>query len=140
MINITRWSPDTCNCVIEYSWDTETSEDDRVHEFHRVVEQCEEHSEINKHQDVHDHVLAENQTKNKVMMSLFKHTPRHKHKTVNPDGTISESLNPAVNYKWKFQGKGINRELKISFEGAKLSSQEKTSILNEPYDKPVSME
>jgi len=45
-INITRWFPDTCACALEYSWKAGSSEDERVHTPHKVVDTCP-HAEDN---------------------------------------------------------------------------------------------
>lgn len=142
MINITRWSPDTCNCVIEYSWDAETSEDDRVHRFHQVVEQCEEHAGIEKHQDVHSHVLAENQTKNRVEGSVFDHVSRLKHKTVDPQGNVQIVLHPSVQHVWKFVGKDSDRHLESTFLNANFTSDEvaKLKSVISTFDKSVNLD
>lgn len=42
-ININRWSPDTCSCVVEYSWDDSVPAEQRVHKLHRIVTACPEH-------------------------------------------------------------------------------------------------
>ena len=39
---ITRWQPDSCSCIVEYSWDDETSETDRVHTPTTIMA-CEQH-------------------------------------------------------------------------------------------------
>jgi hypothetical protein len=33
MIRVTRWSPDTCGCVVEYEWDDEANPETRTHAF-----------------------------------------------------------------------------------------------------------
>ena len=45
-LNTTRWSPDSCGCVLEYAWDTATSEDDRVHTHVNTVAVCVSHAEL----------------------------------------------------------------------------------------------
>lgn len=43
MKKITRWSLDTCGCVVEYSWDSETKEELRGHTIvsHNPCGKCE---------------------------------------------------------------------------------------------------
>lgn len=36
MKRITTWSPDTCNCVIEYEWDDTEDQNTRKHKFVKV--------------------------------------------------------------------------------------------------------
>ncbi len=42
MIRTTRWSPATCACVIEYTWDDAVSEDKRTHTVSNVLNRCAE--------------------------------------------------------------------------------------------------
>lgn len=63
MIKTTLWRPDTCDCQIEYSWDDQTSDQDRQHTLSRVVVSCPEHQGLTA-QQVYDSVLTENRAKN----------------------------------------------------------------------------
>lgn len=119
MINITRWSPDTCKCVIEYSWDSELSEDDRTHDFHKVVNKCPDHDGIEDHEEVHDHVKSENQSKNLVVAQLLENVPRLK----KQDG-----LDPSVEFKWEFEGKDKERQLRVRFDNASLTKAERIKL------------
>jgi hypothetical protein len=81
MKNITTWRPDTCECVIHYSWDSEVPEEQRVHTPVEEVlattgeiikrKVCAAHSGVieseGKHLEHHDKVLEENQRKNLVI-------------------------------------------------------------------------
>lgn len=42
-IKTTRWRPDTCACVVEYTWDTDDPEDTRSHTQRRIVRRCAAH-------------------------------------------------------------------------------------------------
>lgn len=140
--NITRWSPDTCGCVIEYSWDSDVSEDERVHTFHKVVEQCPDHNGIEVHEEIHNHVLAENQTKNKVEVALFDNFPRLRQNFVDAAGTTQKRLDPTVKHNWRFIGKDKDRQLISSFDNLSLSATEKSRITKAlgTLDKPVVLE
>jgi hypothetical protein len=77
MINTTRWSPDTCGCVLEYSWDTESPPATRIHTAHIVHQACPFHAAADK--DAHlAAVTTENQHKNRANAVLTRHLgPRH---------------------------------------------------------------
>lgn len=45
-IQITTWSPSTCDCTFQYSWDDTTSEADRVHTFFAAVKVCSFHQDL----------------------------------------------------------------------------------------------
>lgn len=67
MKQVTRWSPDTCGCVLEYEWDDSVSDTDRTHTVTTVVTRCAEHSEMKLQLSDHfDQVMAENTGKNKA--------------------------------------------------------------------------
>ena len=139
MIHTTLWTPDTCGCSIRYSWDTESSEDERVHDFHSVEKICADHSGLMKDNTHYKHVLAENQTKNKVHGAILEHIPRLKKQGVQPDGTTFDVLDPTVQYNWSFKGKDHNRKLYVSIEGVELTKAEfnKLSKAMASLDKPV---
>ena len=65
MIRTTTWRPDTCECVLEYSWDDAASEASRVHSFVRVVSFCPAHSLL-AGVNLYDAVVSENQRKNRT--------------------------------------------------------------------------
>lgn len=44
MIKTTRWRPNTCGCVLEYTWDTEDPSHVRTHSQSRIVVQCQQHA------------------------------------------------------------------------------------------------
>jgi hypothetical protein len=64
MTKITRWKPDTCECVIEYSWDTEVPQDLREHVL-STMQSCPLHAGMVA-VDAYQVVLGENQLKNQV--------------------------------------------------------------------------
>lgn len=46
VINITRWSPDTCGCVIDVSWDDSVPGEQRKTEHYATVEVCPIHESL----------------------------------------------------------------------------------------------
>ncbi|HSX45093.1 MAG TPA: hypothetical protein VLF39_03240 [Candidatus Saccharimonadales bacterium] len=139
MIHTTLWSPDTCDCSIRYSWDTETSEDQRVHTFHSVEKICDAHSGLDSNNTHYQHVLKENQTKNKFHAAILEHVPRLKHTKKQEDGSTIEELDPSVKYKWSFSGKDHNRQLHVEIEGTNLTNSERNKLEHviSSLDKPV---
>lgn len=65
MIRTTTWRPDTCECVLEYSWDDATSEASRAHSFAKVVSSCPAHNSLTG-ANVYEAVVGENQRKNRT--------------------------------------------------------------------------
>lgn len=69
MIKTIRWSPDTCECVIDFEYDTENP--NVPHTGKEVVKACHAHQDSKD--DPFDHhclILEENQMKNKAVNKL----------------------------------------------------------------------
>ncbi len=141
MKNITRWSPDTCGCVLEYEWDTEASNDDREHTFVSMVKVCPDHEGLDKDHIHYGHVVAENTTKNRVHTALHERIPRLQKTKMMEDGRASAQLDPEIEFKWRFEGKGANRELVVDIEGGNLTKEEKALLLEhaQPFRKVEDM-
>ncbi len=73
-INVTRWSPDTCACVVEYAWDSEVLDKDRVHTLFKIVSKCEAHKSLSD-EDVWRAVVDENPRKNKTLGLIKENHP-----------------------------------------------------------------
>ncbi len=67
MLKTTRWSPDTCGCVLEYEWDNALEGSERTHAFKRVVKLCSEHERLGfQGKAAYDQVKSENTGKNRA--------------------------------------------------------------------------
>lgn len=105
MIKVTTWSPDTCDCVLEYSWDDTEPEGTRTHSLSRVVHRCPAHSNLSD-QELYTSIVGENKHKNKVFAAA---------KAAKPDLKLED-------YEWSFTDK---RELKASFKNLDLVDRQK---------------
>lgn len=129
MKNITRWSPDTCECVIEYEWDTEESEDTRIHSPKKIVKACSVHAGNNVHL-LHAKVSVENTGKNQAFAKLLQAVPaEHKQEIVNPK-TQEVSYSFIVEPKWNFTD-----ERKLVIEHPALSDKKIVSKLRNDVEK-----
>ena len=70
-MNITRWQPDTCKCIIEYEWDGDADPTTRTHSVVNTIP-CEFHTKHSNHEEVFEDVKAENTRKNVVINELNK--------------------------------------------------------------------
>ena len=77
-IQTTRWSPDTCKCEIEYTWDDTVPQDQRVHTM-KSVRKCIVHDLVSEAK-AYQNVLDENQSKNKAIGQLVFDYPQFKDK------------------------------------------------------------
>ena len=63
----TQWSPDTCGCVIEYTWDSDVPVEQRVHTPHATIKHCSYHEQHKDKKVHHDVLVEENQRKNMAL-------------------------------------------------------------------------
>lgn len=109
MKHITRWSPDTCGCVIEYEWDD--TEEPRVHRVKNIIRQCPLHKTLEIPEDVFDAIVNDNRTKNIVVTRVAE--------------LISAK---AEDIAFSFDDK---RQLHLQLDSGKTSELEKISIQSE---------
>lgn len=74
MKHITRWSPDTCKCVLEYEWDD--LDRPTVHTFSKLINACDLHGKIDL-KDIFARIKKDNQTKNVIKNELLVNTANY---------------------------------------------------------------
>jgi hypothetical protein len=83
-IQTTRWSPDTCKCVIEYEWDDKVPQREREHNVARIVRVCKAHEALDagieakimeSTKNIFDNVLSENRLKNHTLRKVLEVQP-----------------------------------------------------------------
>ena len=124
-IKTTRFSPDTCGCVIDYTWDDTLSEDNRTHSLSTFVNRCAAHSSLATDTDRWNAVFEENPRKNIALQVALDNGPNILYDT---DGT-SRVLKPTVTYNYSWSGIAPNRLLTISFS-VSLTTNQKNTIRN----------
>lgn len=95
MIKTTRWGPDTCGCVVDYEWSTETPPETREHRLTSVVRACPEHPGLTG-AFLYSAIVGENRRKNTTQ-------------------GIAQAINPNLTsqvYQWAFDA---NRVLEVSW-------------------------
>lgn len=108
MERVTRWSPDTCGCVLECKWDDSIDPLLRTHTLSKVIKRCSIHRASNPIWDV---VTEENTRKNMTF------------------GKIQE-LKPALksgDYHWTFDKDRV-LVVDIISTGVSLTPTEKTQL------------
>jgi hypothetical protein len=120
---ITRYSPDTCSCVIEYSWDDTLSETNRVHTLSTYVNKCSAHTSLNNTQ-AWNAVFEENPRKNLSLGECLANGPSALFDTI--DGT--RQLKNGISFNWSWSGTAPDRVLTISFTGISLTTNQKNTI------------
>lgn len=70
-----RWKPDTCECVLEYEFDADAPEDQRIHTPKAAGQKCVFHASLPNHVAHYDGILAENRKKNIALQALIESLP-----------------------------------------------------------------
>ena len=124
-IKTTRYSPDTCACVIDYTWDDTTTEDQRVHTLSNYVNKCAAHSSLATDQQRWNAVFEENPRKNLALQHILNNSPTTALYDI-VDGARQLKNSIALNFSWS--GVAPNRVLTLSFTGISLTTNQKNSV------------
>ena len=68
----TKYSPDTCDCVIEYTWDDSVPADIRTHTLSTYINKCSAHSGLATDQDRWNSIFEENPRKGQALQLVLK--------------------------------------------------------------------
>lgn len=108
-IRTTQWKPDTCGCVVQYTWDDSVAQEDRVHSL-STIQKCAFHqsqSDSTAFASVND----ENITKNQVLGHVLENYPL----LVDEKADGSKELKLGYHYDWSFDDQ---RKLQAEIIGA----------------------
>lgn len=120
----TTWRPDTCGCVLTYTWDDAVPQDQRTNTPARVVTACVAHPALSVAVH-HDTVVKENRKKNLVRAALVGSLgPQHKRQLKDQDGLdAGEDFAVGLEFGWTFDSQ---RALRVTVRG--LPSNEKQAL------------
>lgn len=126
----TEWSPDTCDCILKYSFDDSLPPDQIVNTISFVKRTCQFHQNLLPNAAVtYSCILDENQKKNNTLqLALDNLTSRIADTFINEDGSTYVQLKNNIAFNFSFSGTAPNRVLTVSFLGAGLTTQEKNSL------------
>lgn len=111
----TKWGLDTCGCIINLSWDRDSSENGRVHTFEGHDKKCHDHGDLMEHH-LYNTVLEENQRKNITLQHALDRIPHKLARQIpNKDGTFTNIKKDDLEYNWYFTGEAPNRILNVTF-------------------------
>lgn len=136
-LKTTRVSLDTCNCIINYEWDADVPDSERVHRYISHDRICDAHKQVKGNDENRYKVaLGDNIRKNKALQLALDNIPslvqtRIAKSSLNSkqqEIKVNNELNPSVNYEFSFTGQGENRILHIAFNGISLTQQQKNSL------------
>ena len=119
----TRWSPDTCSCVFEYTWDDAVPQLSRSHTLSRVPNKCPTHT-AQTDSNCYTTVLEENSRKNVALQVCLDNGPS----TLYDLSGTTKILKSTVGYITTWSGTAPNRLLTVSFSGVTLTTAQKSTI------------
>ena len=115
-LQTTRWSPDTCGCVVDYTWDDSVSQEARTHHYAGHVLKCSAHAPLSD-EAAYAALTDENPRKNQTLQALSD---------AFPSITTSDALGNKVLKKdgsgpvWHFDS---NRVLNVSVGSLTLAQK-----------------
>ena len=135
VINTNTWTPDTCDCEIQYTWDDAQPEVTRVHSTSFVNKSCNFHKNLLPNTAVtYSCILDENNKKNKSLQTALENAPNQLADVfVGEDGQNYYQLKNNIIFSFSFSGTAPNRVLTVTFVGATtagLTNQQKNAIQN----------
>ena len=113
---VTRWSPDTCECIIEYNDDLSLS---------RVVQACDAHKGGTE-STTFNAVLEENPRKNKSFKEILDNAPPGMYDTDPESGARLFKKGITVDFEWS--GVAPNRMLQLVVKGISLTANQKNAV------------
>ena len=122
-LTITRWSPDTCGCVIDFEWDRDLLATSRVHTGKNIVKDCPDHSGLKTPTAFYDAILDENQRKNKVRQDILENVSAL---AETKDGELT--FKDGITLSWSWEGKDDERILHLTVTGFTLNQGQKNAI------------
>lgn len=115
VIKTTRWSPDTCNCVVEYTWDTDDPPTGRNHNFKNIVKVCPAHESLPNGLAMYDAIRDENPRKNKVLNAFVQNSDDIGESYTDDNGEPNRKLKDNIDFEYEFTGEAPNRRIEVQF-------------------------
>jgi hypothetical protein len=115
---VTRWSPDTCQCVIEYNADLS---------LNRIVNACVAH-QGGTESTVYSTVLEENPRKNRSLKEIIDNAPASMFDIDADSGTRVFKKGISIDFQW--QGVAPDRTLTLTVKGITLTANQINAVQN----------
>lgn len=124
-IQTTRWSPDTCPCIIEYQWDDTQTESTRTHTIANVINKCAAHN-TTADNNAHWNILMDENPRKNTTLGLALSNLTSDIATTDAGGSLV--LKSGITFNWSWTGTSPNRVLNISFTGVTLTTAKKNNL------------
>jgi len=125
MKKITRWRPDTCDCEIDYSWDTDDTKNEMTFTLEKFLKVCSAHSAEKDYNKLFEIVNDENKRKNFALKIILDNVDLVTENYTNLDGTTAKILKKGLSYKWSFDS-----ERKLLIDISNFPAKSKTEIVD----------
>ncbi len=99
MIHTNRWSPDTCGCVVEYTWDDEAPQEARIHRYARHITVCDVHAHHGGTEDGYRALLDDHRQKNMAIAILLHEYPHIEYGEIGWSYTPDRKIELRLNYR-----------------------------------------
>jgi hypothetical protein len=123
-IQRTQWQPDTCGCILEYTWDDTLPEDTRTH-TPVTSKPCSIHANQANTTTVFNTVVDENQRKNLGFQIVLDNGPTT---IFDQQADGSRTLKNGITYTWAWTGTAPNRTIVVTLSGISLTQAQKNAI------------
>lgn len=126
----TRWTLDTCGCVLEIDWDPAVPPASRTHTLATVVTACPLHplavSPVGATVES-DQIApaADNRRVGRAVAAAMARLPAKLQQT-DADGTVR--LREGVGLEWTFSGTGATRVVTLRFPGVTFTNAERNQV------------
>lgn len=115
-----EWSPDTCDCCLQFVFDDDLPQEQRTHVFFAKLKPCTKHPNLTG-TTLFDTAVGESQRVQKLLAELK--TSIQSLSTLDDEKSIIRSIR-------NWAGLDTNRVLNFSVSGTTLTSNQKTTIQN----------
>jgi hypothetical protein len=117
-IQTTRWSPDSCQCIIEYQWDDSVPSTSRTHTLANYIRKCSAHATQANDSTRWNTVLEENPRKNIAYQLIVDNAPLQ---FVDTDANGIKTLKAGLSINFTVSGTVPNRVFTMTFSGTTLT-------------------
>lgn len=133
-IKTTKWSPDTCSCIIEYEWNTDDPESTRQHTIARYLQRCALHSTATSLADLWSKVIEHNTRKNLMYKAVLDNITA----ATETDAEGNVVLRAGYTFSWSYSGDMLTITLGGSFTNAQKNTI-RTWLTNNGYSGKVTV-
>lgn len=124
-IRTTRWRPDTCDCIIDYTWDDTLPQDQIVHNVDNITRKCAAHQHLNNN-NVFLAVNNENPRRMKALKEILDRAPSGMY-DIDPIDGVTRRLKPGIDINFSFSGVAPDRVITLTLTGYTLTNNQKNT-------------